>query len=313
MVFDWVGVAAPLANALRRVLLAEVPAMAIEKVILYQNTSIIQDEVLSHRLGLVPLKIDPREFEFVHEAGHPNEKNTLVFTLDVTCTRAPNVPDSAANEEKYVGSLVHSSELKWQPFGRQAKKFSGDNVIRPYYDDIVLAKLRPGQSIEAELHVEKGIGSAHAKWSPVSTASYRLLPDIQILQPLKGAVAEQLVEKCPMNVFDIEDGHAIVARPRQCTMCRECIRGDGWEDRVALRRMREHFVYSVETTGAYEPAETVRQAFAIIGAKARRVSEFMKQSMNDMETTSAAQSSNSPSASPATEAQKPKGRSRKPQ
>ena len=37
--------------------------MAIEKVYIYNNTSIIQDEILSHRLGLVPLKADPRLFQ----------------------------------------------------------------------------------------------------------------------------------------------------------------------------------------------------------------------------------------------------------
>ena len=38
--------------------------MAIEKVFIYNNTSIIQDEVLAHRLGLIPIKADPRLFEY---------------------------------------------------------------------------------------------------------------------------------------------------------------------------------------------------------------------------------------------------------
>ncbi|KAG9048143.1 DNA-directed RNA polymerase core subunit rpc40, partial [Serendipita sp. 407] len=61
--FDLVGVDASIANALRRILIAEVPTMAIERVYIYNNTSVIQDEVLSHRLGLVPLYIDPRLME----------------------------------------------------------------------------------------------------------------------------------------------------------------------------------------------------------------------------------------------------------
>lgn len=60
-----VGVDAAIANALRRVLLAEVPSMAIEKVFVNNNTSIIQDEVLAHRLGLVPIKADPRKFNML--------------------------------------------------------------------------------------------------------------------------------------------------------------------------------------------------------------------------------------------------------
>ena len=65
MEFDLVGVDASFANALRRVLIAEVPTMAIEYVFIKDNTSVIPDEVLSHRLGLVPLRADPRNYEFV--------------------------------------------------------------------------------------------------------------------------------------------------------------------------------------------------------------------------------------------------------
>ena len=63
--FDMVGVDAAIANALRRVLLAEVPTMAIEKVLINNNTSIIQDEVLAHRLGLIPIRADPRKFNMI--------------------------------------------------------------------------------------------------------------------------------------------------------------------------------------------------------------------------------------------------------
>jgi DNA-directed RNA polymerases I and III subunit RPAC1 len=60
--FDLVGIDASIANAFRRILLAEVPTMAIETVYVFNNTSVIQDEVLAHRLGLVPIKADPSRF-----------------------------------------------------------------------------------------------------------------------------------------------------------------------------------------------------------------------------------------------------------
>jgi DNA-directed RNA polymerase I and III subunit RPAC1 len=63
-VFELIGVDAPIANALRRILLSEVPSVAIDTVFITRNTSILQDEVLAHRLGLIPLSIDPRQFEF---------------------------------------------------------------------------------------------------------------------------------------------------------------------------------------------------------------------------------------------------------
>jgi hypothetical protein len=77
MVFDLVGVDAAVANAFRRILLSEVPVMAIERVLIFQNTSVIQDEVLAHRLGLIPIKADPRKFEYLperSEAGPKDEK-----------------------------------------------------------------------------------------------------------------------------------------------------------------------------------------------------------------------------------------------
>jgi DNA-directed RNA polymerase I and III subunit RPAC1 len=62
MEFDLVGVDASIANAFRRILIAEVPTMAIETVFVFNNTSVIQDEVLSHRLGLIPIKANPEKF-----------------------------------------------------------------------------------------------------------------------------------------------------------------------------------------------------------------------------------------------------------
>jgi len=62
MEFDLIGVDASIANAFRRILIAEVPTMAIETVFVFNNTSVIQDEVLAHRLGLIPIKADPERF-----------------------------------------------------------------------------------------------------------------------------------------------------------------------------------------------------------------------------------------------------------
>ena len=289
MVFDMVGCEAPVANALRRILLAEVPTMAIEKCVIFQNTSIIQDEVLAHRLGLLPLKADPTLFTALSDSAYvPNELNTLVFTLDVACSRTPNTSDTAVNEEKYTNSIVTTADIQWQPQGQQAQRLTGDSAVGLYYDDIVVAKLRPGQSIQVEMHAEKGIGAQHAKWSPVATASYRLLPEINIVKDTRGSKARELVKKCPMDVFDIEDVgggeddvRAVVSRPRNCTMCRECIRGDDWSERVQLRRVRDHYIFSVETTGAYTPANVVREAIKILRAKGERVRIEMEKSTDN--------------------------------
>ena len=55
------------------------------------------------------------------------------------------------------------------------------------------------------MHCRKGIGKDHAKFSPVATASYRLLPVITLKEEVVGQDAEELAAKCPLDVFDIED------------------------------------------------------------------------------------------------------------
>lgn len=56
-----------------------------------------------------------------------------------------------------------------------------------------------------DLICEKGIGKTHAKWSPVCTAFYRLLPDIKFDEKITGDDAKELKSLCQMGVFDIEE------------------------------------------------------------------------------------------------------------
>ncbi|XP_042504103.1 DNA-directed RNA polymerases I and III subunit RPAC1-like isoform X2 [Macadamia integrifolia] len=262
MEFDMIGIDPSIANAFRRILIAELPTMAIEKVLIANNTSVIQDEVLAHRLGLVPIKVDPRLFEFMSENDTPNEKNTIVFKLHVQCKRGGPRITVKTDELKWlpnggefpIATLNHTSNPSSRPKTNTFFTHSQDslpefsnNPIASVHQDIIIAKLGPGQEIELEAHAVKGIGKTHAKWSSVSTAWYRMLPDVVLLQEVEDEKAEELVKKCPVNVFDIEDigngkKRAIVAKPRACTLCRECIRGEGWEKRVALRRVKDHFI-----------------------------------------------------------------------
>lgn len=281
IIFDVKGAGAPIANAIRRALISDVPTMAIEKVVLFQNTSLIQDEVLAHRIGLIPIHADPKMFSYVGDDGEATEENTTVMTIEVTCTMNPKATLSAPNSVMYNNSVVYSSALKWVPQGDQAEKFKAD-PIRPVHDDIVLAKLRPGQSIEAELHIIKGIGRDHAKWSPAATAFYRQMPDIVFTTPFTGKDAEEIKKICPMDVFDIEDlgdgigPRAVTARPRNCTMCRECIRDPEHEQKIKLRRVRDHYIFTVETAGSLKPEVMVRDAILAFKAKAQNLIDAME-------------------------------------
>lgn len=269
MVFEMSGVDAPIANAFRRILLSEVPTMAIEKVFVTNNTSVIQDEVLAHRLGLIPIKVDPRLFDFKEEDQEETGSNTIRFNLDIRCEHNPEGRNKPSPEEKYINSNVFSHHLRWDPLDGQDEKFP--EGISCVVDDILIAKMRPGQEIALQCVCEKGVGKTHAKWSPCATASYRLLPDIKIVHEATGSLAEEIKNVCPMGVFDIEDiegvSHLKAARPRNCTMCRECVRSEKHQQHVKLLRVRDHFIFSIETTGALAPAVLFEEAVKVFISK----------------------------------------------
>lgn len=84
--------------------------------------------------------------------------------------------------------------MKWIPIGFQNKLYS-EEPLRIIHPDIVIAKLRPGQEIEARCHCVKGTGRDHAKFSPVATASYKTLPKITLTKSVTGDDAIRL-QKC---------------------------------------------------------------------------------------------------------------------
>eukprot|EP01057_Protomagalhaensia_wolfi_P004864 Protomagalhaensia_wolfi_Nauph_80__4863@NODE_50_length_4187_cov_153_098843_g41_i0_p1_GENE_NODE_50_length_4187_cov_153_098843_g41_i0NODE_50_length_4187_cov_153_098843_g41_i0_p1_ORF_typecomplete_len333_score61_52RNA_pol_L/PF01193_24/8_9e52RNA_pol_A_bac/PF01000_26/1_7e33RNA_pol_A_bac/PF01000_26/3_7e03Fer4_9/PF13187_6/0_0031ETF_QO/PF05187_13/0_098Fer4_18/PF13746_6/0_1Fer4_8/PF13183_6/0_11_NODE_50_length_4187_cov_153_098843_g41_i06281626 len=253
--FDLVGIDVAYANAFRRIMIAEVPTMAIETVHLWQNTGVIQDEVLCHRLGLIPFKVDPITFKYRTENEEHSADNSLCYSLHITCTEN--------NMDPALKCLpVYSRDFVWKPLSeRQAEAFK-DNPPGPINGDILITKLRPGQEIEAICYVEKGIGKTHAKWSPAAPAVYRLQPRLVFPEgPLKGEEAEELKELCPMNVFDVEDAVSTVRDARACTTCRACI--ERFPTQVEIRKIKNHFIFSVESTGAIPAVEIFRRAIQV--------------------------------------------------
>jgi DNA-directed RNA polymerase I and III subunit RPAC1 len=149
------------------------------------------------------------------------------------------------------------------------------------HDDILLAKLRPGQSISIEMRCVKGIGKEHAKWSPVGTASYRLLPEVVLTEPVKGELAHKLKACFASGVIEVERGpdgveFAVVANSRASTSSREVHRHPELADSVVLRKKRDHFIFSVESTGALPAAQLVRLAITIFGEKVINVKRHLE-------------------------------------
>lgn len=282
--FDLIGVDASIANAVRRVLMAEVPTVAIEHVYIWNNTSIIQDEVLSHRLGLIPMGIDPDKVLMRMPGDEADDSNTVVFHLKAKCERNRNAARGETDPDKlYIGHNVYSEQLVWDPKGGQDEDFA-DSPPKPVHDKILIAKLRPGQELDLELHCEKGIGKDHAKFSPVATATYRLLPHIQLLKPIPAEHVDKLVSCFPPGVISVEGSgsnkKAFVKDARKDTISREVFRHEEFEDKVKLGRVRDHFLFDLESTGIIKPERLLPEAIRTLRSKIAT----LRKSLDHLET-----------------------------
>ena len=136
-------------NALRRLSISEVPTLAIDDVIILENSSVMHDEAIAHRLGLVPLRTDLDRFVMPHDCDCKS-------TLGCSKCRVLLVLDSEANEKTKV---VTSGEL-----------LSEDELIKPVSRDIPIIILAPSQKLKFEAYARLGVGKDHAKWQPTSAA-----------------------------------------------------------------------------------------------------------------------------------------------
>lgn len=213
--------------------------------------------------------------------------NTIVLHLKIECTRNGAAERGERDPKKlYHNAHVYAKDITFHPFGRQEQFFSGDNAIMPTNPDILVAKLRPGQCIDIEMHAIKGVGSDHAKFSPVATASYRLLPTITITKPILGKDAEKFARCFPRGVVGFEtvtkkesrikgseyEGHegekkAVVKDAMKDTVSRECLRHEEFEGKVKLGRVRDHFIFSVESLGQWDSDELFLEAVKTLKVK----------------------------------------------
>ncbi|SBT35826.1 DNA-directed RNA polymerase I, putative [Plasmodium ovale wallikeri] len=259
-----------IANALRRIMISEVPTIAIEKVNIYQNTGIIADEILCHRLGLIPFEFDADLFNYKNEYEKYNYKNCFCFKLHVKHNKkGGNI------SENY--ECVYSKDLKWYPLNDKQKIKFGNNPPKVVDKNILITKLASGQEIELMCFLEKGIGKTHAKWSPVCTAVYKMFPTFTFdtSEQLTKEEKKDLVNICPKHVFDLEDSdNLIVKNPLNCTSCRVCI--EKYPNKVAFEKVKNHFIFTIESTGCVSSANIFRKALIILKEKVVNVQKLLK-------------------------------------
>ena len=273
------------ANALRRVMIAEVPTFAIEHVQYNQNTSPLPDEFIAHRLGLIPLVSDNIDkMSFSEECtceGNGCPRCQVLFYCNVTCT-----------EETYE---VTTNDLK--PFkldyGPEYQEYYdlGDKIVPAQLpaipgqepEPILIAKLGIGQTLSFVATAVKGIGRVHAKWSPVCCCAYHQPPEKFIinharLSECSDSLLKRVVSVCPKKIFKRDPGESSISTVHEedciyCQQCQEFLKGKDIEDVIIINPKPNTFIFEIETTGSLQPNNVVHQAFVVLTRKLERLSD----------------------------------------
>ena len=254
------------ANALRRTMMAEVPAMAIEDVIIIENTSVLYDEVIAHRLGLIPLKTDLDAYVLPEDCDCKSE-------LGCSKCRASFTLEAEAKDESL---MVYSSDLKPE----------GD--VTPVNGNIPIVKLGPTQRLRLEVYARLGHGIEHAKWQPVSACAYKYVPRIT-LNSENLANPEEVIQICPTDVYSANSENRILVRDEMaCTLCMDCVEKavpvDGKKVfPVKVEGDETSFMFYVESTGAISTKRIVTEATRILDRKASTLDDVLNKSLEQKE------------------------------
>jgi DNA-directed RNA polymerase II subunit RPB3 len=169
IIFDLKGVDVSLANALRRLMIADVPTVSIDLVEVIENSSVLCDEFLAHRLGLIPLD-STKASELVKPYEYTGDDDTATdvhLELNVRC-QSDQTRDVTSDD-----LISHDERVKPVSFG-------GTGGGSAKSGGILIAKLRKNQQLSLKCIARKGTGKDHAKWSPVATAVFKYTPLIDI-------------------------------------------------------------------------------------------------------------------------------------
>lgn len=233
LVLRFEGITPAFINSIRRALISEVPTLAIDEVVFYNNDSVLWDEVLAHRLALIPLKIGEETYDALRDC-YENQGNdcNVIFSLD----------EEAVERIK----TVYSGHLRFE--GIEGSVLSGENFdIEPLSKKIPIVKLGRGQKLKLTAIARMGVGKDHAKWQPVSVAAYKFKPVIRIRRQPDEKTAEEIIKVCPRSVFGFSNGKLVVINENSCTLCREC--QDKFPEYVSVSWDNSVAVFKVEGLG----------------------------------------------------------------
>ncbi len=254
-----------LVNALRRTLISDIPKMAIEDVDFHlgpigtsengrvaDGSSPLFDEIIAHRLGLVPIPTDLKTFRFKSECDHPPEESCPLCTITYTL-------------HKVGPCTVYSGDLE---------PINGADY-KPVDSLIPIVKLDEGQAIYITANAVLGTGKEHAKWQVTSAVGYKYYPTV-VIDDSKCDDCKRCIEVCPKKVFEEVDGKVVVKNPENCVICNACV--EECPDAVKVDADPTKFIFHFETDGSLTAEETLKYALEHL---AQRFDDF-RESISEM-------------------------------
>lgn len=238
------GASPAFANAFRRAMIGEVPTLAIEDVRIYNNTSALFDEMLAHRLGLIPIKTDLSSYSTQAKctcggAGCPG--CTVTYTLSAEGPR-----------------MVTSNDLIPQ-----------DPKAVPVYDNVPIVKLIKGQTLVLEAKAVLNTGREHAKWQPTLVCGYKNHPVVTISDICDAC--GNCVDECPRKVLAVSGKKVEVVKGKlpDCSMCKLCEKaclasGIGDEPAIRVSAEPDRYIFVVEGDGSLPVKEIMNRALLYI-------------------------------------------------
>jgi len=255
--FVLAGVDLSFANSFRRVIMADVATVAIDMVEVETNTTVLVDEFLAHRLGMIPLTSTncwegmryKRECDCLGICRHC----AIVYEIDVRCTEGEmNVtsdhltmipPDQWDNDGGLDPTSEDTMPKRGKNFGVPAGPATDPDPTRRA---ISLVRLRKGQALKARCIARKGIAKEHAKWSPCSAVGFEYDPHNKLRHTSYWFEVDEKAE-WPLTKNDMEE-----APP-----------GDVFD----FSAIPEQFYFDVETVGSLAPQEVCLRGLAELQQK----------------------------------------------
>ncbi len=243
-----------LANALRRVVIADVPKLAIEDVEFhlgtiggeedkeYESSTPLFDEIIAHRLGLIPIPTDLELFNYRDECeecdgeGCPN--CTVIYSLN-----------------KKGPCTVYSGDLN--PVG--------ESNLRVVDDLIPIVKLTEDQALLIYATAELGTAKEHAKWQPTSGVGYKYYPEIEVDMD-KCDTCGECIDICPQDIFEEKDGKIKLNDIESCTMCNSCIE-ECEPGAIEVSGREDKFIFRYETDGSLTAEQVLKEGLKVLQGK----------------------------------------------